>query len=187
VRPTVEPPPTTHCPHCSGELRLKHAKREDDLLGGVRETFVCAACGRETSFVVDDGRRPYPRHLHPSAAPIAPATSTSASVQRYVVDQSVGNLISMLRTEGDPERREALRLLLRAEEDRYASLAEQLDTTERLILEAEARIQSQQRALEDRGQPDPFREQLLDNERQIVSIVRDYRRVLLDGLGRTRI
>jgi len=49
--PLVAPPPTLHCDHCGGELRLRqveadrHSERQS-------EVFVCISCGRQRTFTV---------------------------------------------------------------------------------------------------------------------------------------
>ncbi len=53
MRTLVKPPPSLHCDHCHGELRLKQIEPvgppslELDI-----EIFVCAKCGHEQSFEV---------------------------------------------------------------------------------------------------------------------------------------
>ena len=48
----TQPPPSSRCDQCGGELRLKliePANRELDLED---EIFVCVKCGREQSYIV---------------------------------------------------------------------------------------------------------------------------------------
>jgi len=58
MRQIVPTPPTTRCPHCKGELRLKQVDHQPEHWE-TREVMVCAKCGRQTVFVMDDGKRPY--------------------------------------------------------------------------------------------------------------------------------
>jgi transposase len=50
MRTLVQPPPSTHCHLCGGELRLKLIEPAD--LDLKNEIFVCANCGRELSCIV---------------------------------------------------------------------------------------------------------------------------------------
>jgi uncharacterized protein with PIN domain len=52
TRTLIQPPPSSHCYLCGGELRLKliePASRELDLED---EILVCVNCGREQSYIV---------------------------------------------------------------------------------------------------------------------------------------
>ena len=49
MRPLVEPPPSSHCQLCGGELRLKLIEFAESALDLDREIFVCVKCGREQS------------------------------------------------------------------------------------------------------------------------------------------
>ena len=52
TRTLIEPPPSSHCDLCGGELRLKliePANRELDLED---EILVCVNCGREQAYIV---------------------------------------------------------------------------------------------------------------------------------------
>jgi uncharacterized protein with PIN domain len=53
MRTLVQPPPSSHCDLCSGELRLKRVEAANRTLDLENEIFVCANCGRELSCVVD--------------------------------------------------------------------------------------------------------------------------------------
>ena len=57
MRPLVAPPPTLHCNHCGGELRLKQLELANRQLGRQSQVFVCVSCGRERAFSV--GLDPY--------------------------------------------------------------------------------------------------------------------------------
>jgi uncharacterized protein with PIN domain len=53
MRTVTQPPPSSRCELCGGELRLKliePANRELDLNN---EIFICVKCGREQSYVVE--------------------------------------------------------------------------------------------------------------------------------------
>jgi hypothetical protein len=53
MRTLVQPPPSTHCDLCGGELRLKLVEPANRTLDLEIEIFVCVNCGRELSCVVD--------------------------------------------------------------------------------------------------------------------------------------
>jgi hypothetical protein len=53
VRTLVQPPPSTHCDLCGGELLLKLVESANLILDAENEIFVCANCGRELSFIVN--------------------------------------------------------------------------------------------------------------------------------------
>ena len=73
MRPLVAPPPTLHCDHCGGELRLKqveadrHSERQS-------EVFVCVNCGRQRTFTVS---------VDPYAAPAASINAGAKGVSGY--------------------------------------------------------------------------------------------------------
>jgi hypothetical protein len=52
MRTLIEPPPSTHCDRCGGELRLNRVEPANRTMGLENEIFVCACCGREISFMV---------------------------------------------------------------------------------------------------------------------------------------
>lgn len=52
MRPLVQPPPSTHCDRCGGELRLKRVESADRDFDLENEVFVCVKCGRELSCIV---------------------------------------------------------------------------------------------------------------------------------------
>jgi C4-type Zn-finger protein len=52
MRPLVEPPPSTHCKSCGGELRLKCVESDLPTPAFQEEIFVCENCGYEQSFIV---------------------------------------------------------------------------------------------------------------------------------------
>jgi hypothetical protein len=52
MRTLVEPPPSSHCDICGGELRLKQIESANRALDLDNEIFVCAKCGREQSCTV---------------------------------------------------------------------------------------------------------------------------------------
>ncbi len=62
MRTLVEPPPSSHCHFCSGELRLKLIESANRTLDFDNEIFVCANCGREQSYTVGhDHNMPAPK------------------------------------------------------------------------------------------------------------------------------
>jgi uncharacterized protein with PIN domain len=52
MRAIVQPPPSSHCDLCGGELRLKHIESANRTLDLENEIFVCVKCGREQSYTV---------------------------------------------------------------------------------------------------------------------------------------
>jgi hypothetical protein len=64
MRTLVQPPPSTHCNLCGGELRLKLVEAANVTLDSENEIFVCARCGREVSFVVSHDK--YAGHTAPA-------------------------------------------------------------------------------------------------------------------------
>jgi len=51
-RTIVEPPPSSHCDLCGGELRLKLIESANRVLDLDREIFLCAKCGHEQSYIM---------------------------------------------------------------------------------------------------------------------------------------
>jgi hypothetical protein len=47
MRTLVEPPPSSHCDFCGGELRLKQIESANLTLDLDNEIFVCVKCHRE--------------------------------------------------------------------------------------------------------------------------------------------
>jgi hypothetical protein len=67
MRTFVEPPPSSHCHLCGGELRLKLIESTNRGLDLDSEIFVCIKCGREQSCTVSHNH--YVRHMpDPKAA-----------------------------------------------------------------------------------------------------------------------
>ena len=56
MRTLIQPPPTTRCDLCGGELRLKLIETANHTLDLDNQIFVCANCGRELSCVVDQDK-----------------------------------------------------------------------------------------------------------------------------------
>jgi uncharacterized protein with PIN domain len=52
MRTLVQPPPSSNCDLCGGELRLKRVEAANRTLDLENEIFICANCGRELSCVV---------------------------------------------------------------------------------------------------------------------------------------
>ena len=56
MRTITQPPPSSRCEQCGGELRLKLIEAADRGLNLVYEIFVCANCGQEQSLTVSHDR-----------------------------------------------------------------------------------------------------------------------------------
>ena len=52
MRTLVDPPPSSRCNHCGGELQLKQIESANRALDLDSEIFVCITCGREQSCTV---------------------------------------------------------------------------------------------------------------------------------------
>ena len=52
MRTLVEPPPSSRCELCGGELRLKQVEVANRTLDLENEIFVCIKCGHEQSIEV---------------------------------------------------------------------------------------------------------------------------------------
>jgi len=52
MRTLVEPPPSSRCDLCGGELRLKKIESANSILDMDNEIFVCIKCGREQACTV---------------------------------------------------------------------------------------------------------------------------------------
>ena len=52
MRALVEPPPSSRCTLCGGDLLLKLIEPADRTLGKQTEIFVCAQCGRQHAYAV---------------------------------------------------------------------------------------------------------------------------------------
>jgi DNA-directed RNA polymerase subunit RPC12/RpoP len=50
MRALVEPPPSSRCNFCGGQLLLKRIEVANRTLNLDNQIFVCANCGRETSY-----------------------------------------------------------------------------------------------------------------------------------------
>jgi hypothetical protein len=62
MRTLVEPPPSSRCDLCGGELRLKQIESANSTLDLESEIFVCAKCGREQSYTVEHNHTmPHPK------------------------------------------------------------------------------------------------------------------------------
>ena len=71
MRNLVQPPPSTHCSRCGGDLRLKLIEPANPVSNLDVEIFVCAKCGREQSYAV--GHDPYTAQ---TASNMQPETET---------------------------------------------------------------------------------------------------------------
>ena len=52
MRALAEPPPSSRCNLCGGELLLKRIEVANRTLDLDNQIFVCANCGREESYIV---------------------------------------------------------------------------------------------------------------------------------------
>ena len=52
MRILVEPPPSSRCEFCDGELRLKLVEPANPAIGMDHELFVCVNCEREQLYAV---------------------------------------------------------------------------------------------------------------------------------------
>jgi hypothetical protein len=52
MRVLVEPPPSSRCEFCGGELRLKLIEPANPAIGLDNELFVCVSCEREHLYPV---------------------------------------------------------------------------------------------------------------------------------------
>ena len=60
MRAIVQPPPSSHCDQCGGDLRLKLIEAADHGLDVEYQIFVCANCGLELSLTVNhDEKMPH--------------------------------------------------------------------------------------------------------------------------------
>jgi uncharacterized protein with PIN domain len=60
MRAMTQPPPSSRCEQCDGDLRLKLIAAADRRLALDYKSFVCANCGREQSLIVSrDHKNPY--------------------------------------------------------------------------------------------------------------------------------
>jgi hypothetical protein len=65
MRTLVQPPPSTRCSQCTGELRLKRLEPDDRYTEAMKEIFVCANCGYQLSCVVAPDKYAGHTHLKP--------------------------------------------------------------------------------------------------------------------------
>ena len=67
MRTLVQPPPSSQCHFCGGELRFKRIESASRTLELNNEIFVCAKCGREQSYTVShDHMMPDPKAAYPN-------------------------------------------------------------------------------------------------------------------------
>ena len=52
MRTLIQPPPSSRCDLCGGELRLKLIEPANQTFDLENEIFVCANCGHEQSYTV---------------------------------------------------------------------------------------------------------------------------------------
>jgi len=57
MRTMTQPPPSSRCDKCGGELRLKLVEVAERGLNLENEIFVCANCGLEQSLTVNHDRK----------------------------------------------------------------------------------------------------------------------------------
>jgi uncharacterized protein with PIN domain len=63
MRILVEPPPSSRCDFCSGELRLKLIESANPVIGLDNELLVCVNCDREQLYAVSHHSRIVGRRL----------------------------------------------------------------------------------------------------------------------------
>jgi hypothetical protein len=51
VRRIVEPPPSSQCDGCGGQLKLKRVETNGTCLALTKNIFACTKCGKERLFV----------------------------------------------------------------------------------------------------------------------------------------
>lgn len=56
MRRLVQPPPSSRCELCGGELQLKHIESANRTLELDCEIFVCVKCSHEQSYTVNHDR-----------------------------------------------------------------------------------------------------------------------------------
>ena len=56
MRNLVQPPPSLHCNHCDGELRLKRVEPAGSPFDLDIEIFICSKCGHEQACSVSHDR-----------------------------------------------------------------------------------------------------------------------------------
>jgi hypothetical protein len=57
MRAMTQPPPSSQCGKCGGELRIKLIEAADRGLDLENEIFVCTICGREQSLTVSHDQK----------------------------------------------------------------------------------------------------------------------------------
>jgi hypothetical protein len=73
--------------------------------------------------------------------------ATMDELERYVIDGNISRFLDRLRAETDPARQQTLRSLLIAEENRFGTTLDCLQTVERHLMEGEDRIANQRRLI----------------------------------------
>ena len=67
MRTLVQPPPSSQCHFCGGELQFRRIESANRALDLDNEIFVCAKCGREQSYTVShDHMMPDPNVAYPN-------------------------------------------------------------------------------------------------------------------------
>ena len=67
MRTLVQPPPSSQCHFCGGELRFRRIELANRALDLDNEIFVCAKCGRAQSYTVShDHMMPDPKAVYPN-------------------------------------------------------------------------------------------------------------------------
>jgi hypothetical protein len=102
-------------------------------------------------------------------------------MQRYVHSQNVTRYVELLESEADPATVEQIQKLLIEEENRFGSLAERIDEADRLIRDAQARLNQQKSLLQRLGNDghDTTRAaMLMRTMERTLQLMSDYRRSL---------
>jgi DNA-binding Lrp family transcriptional regulator len=119
------------------------------------------------------------------------ATLSPGDMEADARDQNIRSYISLLEGEHDPARRDALRRLLIAEEDRHGSHVERLERVDRLIADCEERLSRAELQLRRRAETGRGAERLVcegerlrANMQDVLATTRAYRRSLVESLER---
>jgi hypothetical protein len=109
-------------------------------------------------------------------------------MQRFIHQQNLARYIDLLESEGDPATRAQLQELLIEEVDGFGSLNERIDQVDVLIAQSGGRLRRQQALVAHRagmGADIVQSEKLLGHMTQILQVMAQYRRTLLEGLDRS--
>lgn len=111
-------------------------------------------------------------------------------MQKFIHQQSLARYIDLLESEGDPATRAQLQELLIEEVDRFGSLNERRDQVDVLIAQSGGRLRQQQALVAHRAEiagDIAQSEKVLGHMTQILQLMAQYRRTLLEGLDLSRL